>query len=220
MKKPPHPPGGRRRHLSKEDEALWESTAGTLKPLRRGKPRIHHGPPDDADFGTRAADQVQPRPPMAREVAAAVRESTRTAPVAPAIPAAKAPPLSDFDRKAARRLRGGHIEIDARVDLHGLTQSAAHAALHRFLFSCHARGLRWVLVITGKGLPRRRNDDADDDSWRGGERGVLKRNVPIWLAEPELRAIVVSYTTAAIPHGGEGALYVQLRNRDRVRNQE
>ena len=44
---------------------------------------------------------------------------------------------------------------------------------------------------------------------------MLKRNVPRWLAEPELRSIVVGLTTAAIRHGGDGALYVQLRRRDR-----
>jgi DNA-nicking Smr family endonuclease len=47
---------------------------------------------------------------------------------------------------------------------------------------------------------------------------VLRKNVPLWLAEPELRAIVVSFTTAAVPHGGEGALYIQLRNPGRARS--
>jgi DNA-nicking Smr family endonuclease len=85
--------------------------------------------------------------------------------------------------------------------------------------SCHARGLRWVLVITGKGAPRRRNEDEDGYTPRFGteERGVLKRNVPMWLAEPELRAIIVSFTAAAIQHGGEGAIYVQLRNPERTK---
>jgi len=142
--------------------------------------------------------------------------------VTPDIPPAKAPPLSLFDRKAARRLRGGQIEIEARVDLHGLRQSEAHSTLRRFLMSCQARGARWVLVITGKGAPRRRGEDEDNHASRFGreERGVLKRNVPMWLAEPELRAIVVSFTTAAIQHGGEGALYVQLRNPERTKGRD
>jgi DNA-nicking Smr family endonuclease len=82
------------------------------------------------------------------------------------------------------------------------------------LLSCFSRGLRWVLVITGKGGPRR---PRDDDGYGESERGILRKNVPHWLAEPELRTVVVSFTTAAIPHGGEGALYVQLRNPDRTR---
>lgn len=136
------------------------------------------------------------------------------------------PPVNDFDRKAARRIRSGRIEIEARIDLHGMRQSEAHSALRSFLHGCHARGVRWVLVITGKGRPSRAwepgHDEAapsvrrgrdDRPSWHDDERGVLKRNVPRWLAEPDLRSIVVSYTTASPPHGGEGALYVHLRAR-------
>lgn len=136
------------------------------------------------------------------------------------------PPVNDFDRKAARRIRSGRTEIEARIDLHGMRQSEAHSALRSFLHGCHARGVRWVLVITGKGRPSRAWEADHDDtasgarrgrddrpSWHDDERGVLKRNVPRWLAEPDLRSIVVSYTTASPPHGGEGALYVHLRAR-------
>lgn len=206
-KKPPHPPDPRRRHLSKEDEAIWESTAETLKPLKRAKARVHHVP--DVAPRERATEAARHRAPEA-EWAAANKMDRPSA--IPRSEAKHAPPLNTFDRKAARRLRGGHIEIEARVDLHGMRQSEAHAALQRFLMSSYARGLRWVLVITGKGGPRRRDDDEDVPRFGTEERGVLKRNVPMWLAEPELRAIIVSYTEAAIQHGGAGALYVQLRN--------
>ena len=67
------------------------------------------------------------------------------------------------------------------------------------------------MVITGKGKLTDRDDDAPFDMTRQRERGVLKRNVPRWLDAPELRSLVVSYTSAAIQHGGEGALYVHLR---------
>src|ERR1019366_4885255 len=87
--------------------------------------------------------------------------------------------------------------IDARLDLHGLTQSEAHAALLRFLRSAGARDARLVLVITGKG--------------RGGEPGVLRRQVPQWLGLPEFRSLVLGFEDAHVTHGGEGALYVRLR---------
>ena len=96
-------------------------------------------------------------------------------------------------------------------------QDEAHAALRRFLTSCYRNGARWVLVITGKGGPQRTGWFGDGgephrhEHGRDEPRGVLRRNVPRWLAEPELRTIVVSYTQAAIGHGGEGAIYVQLR---------
>ncbi len=98
-----------------------------------------------------------------------------------------------------------------------MRQSEAHPALRRFLLKAHADGRRWVLVITGKGAPRGRSEEPEDAGYgREEERGVLRRNVPRWLAEPELRAIVVGFTAAAIRHGGEGALYVQLRRRERA----
>jgi Smr domain len=126
----------------------------------------------------------------------------------------RTPELADFDRKSARKIRSGQIDIAARLDLHGMRQDEAHGALVAFLMRNYRRDQRWVLVITGKGAVQRtglaRTDyDANMDNER---RGVLRRLVPLWLAEPELRAIVVSYTTAGAHHGGEGALYVQLRN--------
>ena len=72
--------------------------------------------------------------------------------------------------------RAARNAIDARLDLHGRTQSEAHAALLRFLRRAQANGAKTVLVITGKGGDR------------DGERGVLKRQVPLWLALPEFRA--------------------------------
>lgn len=207
MSKPPVPP--RRRHLTKEDEALWEHTASSLEPLHGRKGRHHPGVED--------AKASPPFTPKAKATAklGAEAESNGKARAKPALsPAKPMPDLNLFDRKAARRLGQGKIEIDARIDLHGMRQHEAHTALRRFLLSCFARRLRWVLVITGKGGPRRGSDDDD----RGSERGVLRKNVPMWLAEPELRAVVVSFTTAAIPHGGEGALYIQLRNPERSRS--
>ena len=95
------------------------------------------------------------------------------------------------------RVARGKEPIDARLDLHGLTQAQAHSALLRFLRNANARDARLVLVITGKG--------------RGGELGVLKRQVPQWLGLPEFRAFVVGFEDAHVSHGGEGALYVRVR---------
>jgi DNA-nicking Smr family endonuclease len=211
MKKPTPP--SRRRHLSREDEALWEHTASTLEPLKVKKPRHVAGAagidPDAAPFA--------PKTPADRkaEAAHAGKKAPGSEPARPPSPSKAPPSLASFDRKAARRLRQGQVEIEARIDLHGLRQHEAHAALRRFLHASFGKGLRWVLVITGKGGPRA---PRDEDGYGTPERGILRRNVPIWLAEPELRAIVVSYTTAAIPHGGEGALYIQLRNAARSRS--
>jgi DNA-nicking Smr family endonuclease len=64
-----------------------------------------------------------------------------------------------------------------------------------------ATGAKFVLVITGKGLA--------SASLSG--RGVLRRQVPLWLALPEFRRYVAGFDVANPDHGGEGALYVRLR---------
>jgi DNA-nicking Smr family endonuclease len=98
------------------------------------------------------------------------------------------------------KIAKGRVSIGGRVDLHGMTQSEAHNLLLAFLRTAHDRGLRYVLVITGKG------------SSSGGD-GVLKRSVPDWLATGPFRLLVSGYDEAARHHGGGGALYVRMRRK-------
>jgi DNA-nicking Smr family endonuclease len=109
-----------------------------------------------------------------------------------------------MDRRTRARIARGTIDIDARIDLHGISQEAAHRRLVRFLNDAQVEGARLVLVITGKGRPAASN-------WRSDERGVLRRSVPIWLSSPELRPLVVGFEEAGLGHGGAGALYVRIR---------
>ena len=121
---------------------------------------------------------------------------------APAPVASEAPPSPPSKRPA----------IDAALDLHGLTQAEAHQALRGFLRHSQARGARLVIVVTGKGGPL-----GETGSWTS-ERGVLRRLVPHWLRETDLRSIVLGFDDAGRAHGGSGALYVRLRRlQDRSR---
>jgi DNA-nicking Smr family endonuclease len=105
------------------------------------------------------------------------------------------------------RMRKGQVEPDARLDLHGMTEAAAHRALMRFLEGAHLRGNRLILVVTGKGNPRKE----ESASWMQSPHGVLKQMVPRWLNEPEAAALIASTKPAHVRHGGGGALYVYLR---------
>jgi DNA-nicking Smr family endonuclease len=105
------------------------------------------------------------------------------------------------------RLRRGALEPDARIDLHGMTQDAAHRALFAWMATAHARGHRLVLIVTGKGNPK--NDD--NAPWMTSPHGVLKQMVPRWLNDAALAALVASVRPAHPRHGGGGALYVYLR---------
>ncbi|WP_420131054.1 Smr/MutS family protein [Rhodopseudomonas sp.] len=178
----------RKRHLSEDERALWDSVAKQVKPLR-GRPRL-----------TRIELTVAPaEAPAAKSPAAAPSHQPIKRPAKPAAPMSP-PPLATLGRRERSHLSRGRKDIDARIDLHGMTQARAHLALLRFLQRASHDGMAFVLVITGKG--GRPGD---------GERGVLRRQVPHWLSLPEFRAYVVGFDEAAIGHGGEGALYVRVR---------
>ncbi len=216
MKKTGAPPKKPKRQkpghqLTDEDHAIWRGTAETLKPLKKAKGRVRPSV---------ATPETPQTPAPGRAAAVSQKGGTHTQSIKttspPAASANEPPPISGFDKRTERRLARGQSEVEARIDLHGMRQSEAHAALRRFLNDCVGRGLRHVLVITGKGGPSRQRDD-DHWSMEETQPGVLRRNVPQWLSEPDLRPIVVSFTPAAIRHGGDGALYVHLRKRDRAR---
>lgn len=116
---------------------------------------------------------------------------------------------SGINGATQERLRRGLIEPDARIDLHGMTQQAAHRTLRTWLASAHKSGHRLVLVITGKGNPK--NDE--NAPWMMSPHGVLKQMVPRWLAEAELAALIAAVRPAHAKHGGGGALYVYLRKK-------
>ena len=175
--------------ISAEDHAVWAEVAKTTKPLPGRKalelPENHAKP----------APEPAPQHPMA---------------VALAVPAPRVrsmPPLAGVEKRMVREVSRGHRAIDARIDLHGMRQAEAHAALNGFIHRAHTSGAKLVLVITGKG--------GGFDS-QGEERGVLRRMVPHWLADPVLRRLVIGFDNAARGHGGEGALYVRIRRRREI----
>jgi DNA-nicking Smr family endonuclease len=196
--------GDGRRAVTADEAALWDHATRALAPVK-AKPRVTKTVP------AAPAGSTQPDPPPKPAGKSAPKPAPRLPSAAPPRPT---PPLADLDRRHTRRIASGKVEIDARIDLHGLRQSDAHMRLRGFLLDAHARGLRTVLVITGKGGEAQKGDYMGD-AFGQPRRGVLRRNVPAWLDEPELRAVVVGYTTAGTRHGGEGALYVQLRRSPR-----
>jgi DNA-nicking Smr family endonuclease len=179
----------RRRKLSDEEQALWRGVTKSVKPLKRRKRQAVAVDDAPANAET-AATEATMRPSASRQPMPTAR---RAAP--------QLPPLAPLQRREKQRLARGVDAIDARLDLHGYTQSDAHAALIRFLRRAQSDGARLVLVVTGKG------GIGDADSGRG----VLRRQVPMWLALPEFRSLVVGFDEASVTHGGQGALYVRLR---------
>jgi DNA-nicking Smr family endonuclease len=181
-------PPRRKRALSEEERVLWESVAKQTKPLRK-KSRL-----------AKVAQETE-APPVAKPVAPSspINHAKILRPAKPDLPQAP-PPLAPLGRRERSQLSRGRKEIDARLDLHGMTQTRAHRVLTDFLHRAHADGLSFVLIITGKGKMGAES-----------ERGVLRRQVPQWLGLPEFRSLVVGFEEAHVGHGGAGALYVRIR---------
>ena len=235
-----------RASLSAEDAELWDWVTHDVDPVY-GKPRVRiRGAAVQAAASRNAAatDQTAEQSQPDRDQIAeqwqrywalqdgspiAKQPSKRAATVelhqlkSGPTPASRQPPAPEpvrpvlLERRKSRRIARGAEEIEARLDLHGLTQDEAYRSLSIFLRRCHTDGARTVIVITGKGGaggPAR--NDRGAGSYDGGdretrERGVLRRLMPLWLDSDSLRPIVIGFSAAHLRHGGGGALYVMLR---------
>jgi DNA-nicking Smr family endonuclease len=189
----------RKRTLTEEERQLWSRIRESVTPLP--------GKAVDAEIEEwidHAGESVVP---------AAIPEQRKKPVFPPARPAepflppyvpsvsAQRPGEPVFDDKTLKKLRKGKLDIDARIDLHGMTEAAAHDALLRFVREERRRDSRIVLVITGKG--------------KGGE-GVLRRAVPLWFAEAAFRPLLGSWRKAHPSHGGDGAIYLRLKREGRT----
>ena len=206
-------PRGKKSVLTPEDEALWNKITESVEPL----------PKQQTNSKTKTGEFSAPANPETNIEQPRNRRIPRSGPMAGEIAGSrkdardgrgrdkKAPPLAKPDQKQLRRIRSGRQDIEARLDLHGMKQDQAFAALKGFLLQAQASGFKTVLVITGKGRTSSREDSATLSPDPAAPKGVLRRLVPEWLSEPEFRRIVISYANAAPHHGGEGALYLTLR---------
>ena len=176
----------RHKDMHGEDAILWEKITRQTQPLaKRHKAR---------QIATTPKTTVKSKP-----VAQAATKAAVSQPAVPTrtkkLPAGMLPDL-DIELKSRRRLGKGNLEIEARLDLHGMTSANAQARLTAFIENSVARRMMWVLVITGKGV---------------AGRGVLRREFPHWCSAAPLSQHIVSFGSASPAHGGDGAFYMRLR---------
>ncbi|MCR6629464.1 MAG: Smr/MutS family protein [Magnetospirillum sp.] len=178
----------RRRVLSPDEVRVWQAVTSGVTPLP-GRP------------APEAADQpVEPAAASPEPAAPTVPPSPRPAAPPPrTLPGLSHGSTPGLDKRSAERMKRGEMEIDGRLDLHGMTQDTAHAALTAFVTRAYESGRRCLLVITGKGN-------------REGT-GVLRANVPRWLNQSPCRERILGFSHARPQHGGEGALYVLIKRR-------
>ncbi|GLQ04925.1 Smr/MutS family protein [Sneathiella chinensis] len=200
--------------LTGEDRSLWSRVAETVKPLHSNRV-------------TGFEELLNQTPPARQSSKGAVKRGLKDTSVSLApftvgqsitasnmefretVTPSRRENVPGLDRNTSERLRRGRMIIEARVDLHGLTRKEAHVRLRSFLKNAHRSGKRCVLVITGKGSSEEKTDDAF--FMGAGRRGVLREEVPKWLAQPDLRPLILDYRAAQAKHGGAGALYILLK---------
>lgn len=170
-----------KRPLKPEEMRLWGLVASTVHPL---------------------PGRTAPKPPPVSEPSPPIAPKLTPGSKATGAPAARPPPrrsgAEPIEPGRLTRIARGRDPIGGRIDLHGLDQDRARAALEAFLWRAWDEGYRSVLVITGKGTL--------------GD-GVLRRRAPEWLADPRLAGVVAGIAEAHRRHGGEGAIYVALKRR-------
>jgi DNA-nicking Smr family endonuclease len=188
------------RRLTPEEERQWKALTGQAAGVDHGRVRKVTAEEQRLWHAVTSPAPVLRLPPQPSAKPAPV-EAAEPRPVATPRPPPPSGPQG-IEPNRQRRLVREREPIEARIDLHGLDQDRARAALERFLNWSHAQGYRAVLVITGKGL-------------RGD--GVLRQRMPEWLAEPGLRPLIAGLSRADRRHGGEGAFYVALRRRSALR---
>jgi DNA-nicking Smr family endonuclease len=183
----------RRRGLAEAEQALWSKVMADVKPLRRKRRARKASAPVETPPPHLAPETPAPVPPPP-----APRRASPAPPPKSSLPPPRPALEPGIDKNTLAKLKRGDMEISARIDLHGMTQAHAHAELDALLGRAVARGLRLLLVITGKGS--------------GGD-GVLRRQLPHWLHASPHHGRVLRIEPAHIRHGGGGAWYVFLRRR-------
>ena len=117
-----------------------------------------------------------------------------------------------LDKRTRQKLVKGKMPIEARIDLHGMTQDRAKQELTRFVIMAFAAKMRCILVVTGKGSSKIVDQGYVSERV---ERGVIRKRVPEWVSAPAMQSMVLDYVTAAPKDGGGGAYYIYLRNQNK-----
>lgn len=186
-----------RRRLRPDEKELWQKVTHSTTPLPQALRRAAE--PQKPTVRRKAEPELMDLPKAFGIGSKAERSTTRvTTP-------SRETPKPVMDTKTYGKMKRGKLVPEARIDLHGMTLDQAHPALTRFILTSYSRGFRLVLVITGKG----QQDDPHDPIPR--QRGVLKRQVPMWLRMAPLNTAVMDVSEAHLRHGGGGAYYVYLR---------
>lgn len=188
--------------LSPEDQAIWDEFAADF---------VESVPDEEEDFETLLARSEGQNIGDESDCLIKDNEGDATEIIAPADVVKKTFKIihdPQLDKRTAEKLRKGKMPIEARLDLHGMSREVAHEAVENFILSSAARGLRHVIIITGKGKSKSTSQD-----WLKQGKGILKEHTPYWLSSPKLKPVILKFMQAQPKDGGAGALYIYLKRK-------
>lgn len=175
----------KKREISEADQALFRQAMQGVKRISAKK----------------TIEPVPPQPPLRKKKSPAALDES----FAPFSDYEKVEPVtgeemiqykkSGLQHKSLRKLRLGQYNVEAILDLHGMTAAEAKESLHRFLMRCQQKSTRHVLIIHGKG--------------RSNTHPILKNKLNNWLRQIDQ---VVAFCSASAKDGRSGAMYVLLKN--------
>jgi len=190
-----------KRGLTSEDIQIWQQITRRIERLSPEKPAPKIQPAKAAPIKKQVKTDVDPIK------AFKIGEKAKPISQKPSISVLPADRSPNMDRKNFQRLMKGKFEIEATLDLHGMTADQAKMQLISFISRSHKSGYRMILVITGKGK-RKHKDEFNRE--RGG---ILRQSLPDWVLGSSITDKVLQVTHAQPKHGGTGAYYVYLRRR-------
>ncbi len=102
-----------------------------------------------------------------------------------------------------------HVKERYKFDLHGFTLDEANSKVEEIIEHCVKNKFRELLLITGKGI----HSKSDQDAYISKNLGKLKYSVPEFIkTNPELNKFIISINDAEKKDGGEGAIIIKLKN--------
>ena len=102
-----------------------------------------------------------------------------------------------LDSRTKKQIKSKKLVFDSIIDLHGKTEKQAYKIIKNFIINSYLNNFKNIIIITGKGT---------------NSQGKLKLKTPLWLKSEELSKYVVGFTNLPNNRGGEGALFVKLKN--------
>ncbi len=100
-------------------------------------------------------------------------------------------------------------KIIKKIDLHGFSLENANNVIEKFIVQCFEKGVKKIIVITGKGL-RSKNTS---NPYVSKDLSILRYSVPEFIqSRTNLMKIIKQIKEADIEDGGGGAFYIYLKN--------